>query len=424
VTFVSRALLDVLFASLWQDAIIGLCAAALLVVIGKRLNAATRHVVLQAALVAMVVVPALTTLPHISSSAITLSGYGTASSAAATGAGNAQHASGLRSIDVALADRVALAIAAVWVAGALAFFLRIALGAAQLSRFVRQSERLENRNGVRVYASPRIPVPVAFGLLRPAIVVPTEIVAQGGTELECVLLHELAHVHRRDAWLHTFERIVHALLYFNPAVILLLASLELEREAACDDWAVAHSRDTEAYTHSLAVLAVRTSFNVEMPAACGAIGFGHGIVNRIERLEDQRRNGSLLLSPFALGGFAFMLIGLALSLQLLAPAIAFSPQATVVQPAVASSSCTRGAMITYPARPQGQLPAGSVTVKVSVSPTGNVTAATVATSSGIAILDRAAVKAAKESGYEPAMRNCKPVAGMYLFKLSTAGAEL
>jgi TonB family protein len=70
------------------------------------------------------------------------------------------------------------------------------------------------------------------------------------------------------------------------------------------------------------------------------------------------------------------------------------------------------------------LPAGSVTVKVSVSPTGNVTAATVATSSGIAILDRAAVKAAKESGYEPAMRNCKPVAGMYLFKLSTAGAEL
>jgi TonB family protein len=422
-TYVSRALLDVLFASLWQDAVIGLCAAAVLLVIGKRLNAATRHVILQAALVAMVAVPAVTTLPHIASGAIAFSGYGTGASGAAAAAANAQNSSGLRSIDVALADRVALAIAAVWLAGALAFFLRIALGVAQLSRFVRQSERLENRNGVRVYASPRIPVPVAFGLLRPAIVVPSEIVAQGGIEFECVLLHELAHVQRRDAWLHTFERIAHALLFFNPAVILLLSSLELEREAACDDWAVAHSRDTEAYTHSLAVLAVRTSFNVEMPAACGAIGFGHGIVNRIERLEDRHRNGSLLLSPLALGGFAFMLISIALSLQLLAPAIAFSPQATIVQPAAASSSCTRDAMVSYPAPPQGPLPAGKVSVDVAVSPTGAVTSAKVAHSSGNAALDRAAVKLAKESGYEPAMRNCKPVAGTYLFMFNSSGVK-
>jgi TonB family protein len=418
---VLRTLIDVLFASLWQDAIIGLCVGIPLFLTGRRVNARTRHLILQAALLAMVVVPTVTTLPHIAHASLTVSGYGSTVSATATSANNDRGPFDLRRIDLVLGDPVVLAIAVVYLAGAIAFLLRIALGIAQLSRLVRQSERLSNRNGVRIYSSARIPVAVAFGLLRPAIAVPSQIVAEGGTELECILLHELAHVHRRDAWLHTFERIAHAVLYFNPAVVILLQSLELEREAACDDWAVAHSRDTTAYAQSLATLAVRTSFNIEMPAACGATGFGHGIVNRIERLEDKRRNGSLLLSPFALGGFVFVLLSVALTLQLLAPAVAFSPQQSIVKTTAAASKCSREVSVVFPARPSEPLPAGTTFVNVLVSPSGAVTRATIATSSGNTVLDRAAVKLAKESSYEPAMRNCKPVAGIYHFMFSSAG---
>jgi TonB family protein len=264
---------------------------------------------------------------------------------------------------------------------------------------------------------------VAFGLVCPAIIVPIDIVRAGGDDLECVLLHELAHVRRRDPWSHTFERFVQALLFFNPAVVLLLQSIALEREAACDDWAVAHSHDAPKYARSLATLAVRTGVGADVLAACGAMGFGHAIINRIERLEDLRHNGSLTLSPYALGGFAFMLITIALSLQMLAPAIAFSPQMHISQVAAAPSKCTQSVMVTFPASTPDSLPAGSATIKVSVSPTGAVTAATISQSSGNATFDRAAITAAKESGYTPAMRNCKPVAGFYLFKLSNPGVK-
>ncbi len=418
---VSRALLDVLFASLWQDAIIGVCVGAILAVAGKRLNAATRHTILQAALVVMVVVPAATTLPHVTSGSVTAIGYGGASSASAIAPSNAQSMFIFRSIEVTLADRVVFTVVAIWLAAVVGFAIRILLGAVHLSRFARRSDRLADRNGVRVYASSCIPVPVAIGLVHPAIIIPSDIVDGGGKELECVLLHELAHVQRRDAWSHTFERVIRAALFFNPAIILLLQSLALEREAACDDWAVAHSRDTAAYTHSLALLAVRTSFNIEMPATCGVIGFGHGIVNRIERLEDQSRNGSLILSPLTIGGFAFVLVSIALSLQLLVPAVAFAPKPAMVQTAATVSNCSRSATITIPAQPSGPLPSGTARVEVFVSAAGSVTGARVAYSSGSVVLDRAAVKLARESAYAPALRNCKPVAGAYQFILSSGG---
>jgi TonB family protein len=418
----ARTLLDVLFASLWQDAIIGIALGMVLLLAGKRLNAVSRHVVLQAALIAMIVCPVATTIAHLGGHDATISGYGTAANDASNLSTNAQPSLDLRRIRVTLGDPMVLSVVVIWIVGAATFALRIALGILQLSRAVRRSEVAGERNGVRVYASSVLRVPVALGLIRPAIIVPADLVYRGGNELECVLLHELAHVQRHDAWSHTLERIVHALLFFNPAVMLLLQSLELEREAACDDWAVAHLRDTVSYTHSLATLAIRSSFNADMPAACGAMGFGHAIVSRIERLEDHRRNGSLLLSPLALGGFTSMLVSIALALQLLAPAIAFSAQPQLAKNTPLSSNCRRDVMVTFPAQPPGPLPSGRASVEVSVAATGVVTSAKIARSSGNAILDRAAVKMAKESAYEPAMRNCKPTAGTYHFMFTSTGA--
>jgi TonB family protein len=414
-----RTLLEILFASVWQDALIGICVGALLLAAGKRLNAATRHVILQAALLVVVALPIGVTLSHLHTYAAIESGRGSAA-ASASATEHSQNTTLLRNIDFVLADRAVLWLVGIWLAGAAAFLLRITFGVAQLRRIVLRSERIADRDGVRVYASPSIPVPVALGLLRPAIVVPSELAREGGEALDCVVLHELAHVRRRDAWSHTFERIVHALFYFNPAILVLLKSLAIEREAACDDWAVAHSHDTQTYAHNLAVLALQSGISVELPAACGAVGFGHAIVNRIARLEDRHRNGSLLLSPFAFGGCTFVLLSIALSVQLLAPAIAFAPQPTIVQTA-SSSNCTRSALVAAPAQPPGPLPAGRVTVDVSISPSGAVTGAKIGKSSGNTTLDRAALKMAHESAYEPAMRNCKPVAGKYLFIFTSSG---
>jgi protein TonB len=64
---------------------------------------------------------------------------------------------------------------------------------------------------------------------------------------------------------------------------------------------------------------------------------------------------------------------------------------------------------------------GSVSVKVSLSPTGGVTGATIYKSSGNSLLDNAAVQAAKESTYAPEIDNCEKVAGDYIFRADFEG---
>src|SRR5579864_6803752 len=76
----ARTLLDVLFASLWQDACVAICVAVVLALAGKRLNAATRHVVLQAALLVMIALPFVTTLSHVQSYQLSATGHGTTAS--------------------------------------------------------------------------------------------------------------------------------------------------------------------------------------------------------------------------------------------------------------------------------------------------------------------------------------------------------
>ena len=58
---------------------------------------------------------------------------------------------------------------------------------------------------------------------------------------------------------------------------------------------------------------------------------------------------------------------------------------------------------------------GTAVIKVSLDPSGKVTATTVAQSSGNDGLDRVAQQMANDSVYEPKVENCKDVAGVYMF---------
>ncbi len=270
---VARVLLDVLFASLWQDALIAICIAAILFFWDRNLNAATRHVILQSALVAIVLVPLVTTLVNVMPHEIEVVGHGvTGHSPTSVVPADNSPTPGHR-IDVVLSDRAVLMFIGAWVIGVFVLSLRVGLGSLQLQRLVRRSKRLADYHGVRLYASTDVVVPLAFGFATPSMMVPTALAADPGEDGECVLLHELAHVRRHDAWANACERILHTLFFFNPAVSLMLRAIALEREAACDDWAVAHSQDIDTYTRSLAAFAVRGVNHNGTTAAFGAMVF-------------------------------------------------------------------------------------------------------------------------------------------------------
>jgi len=131
-------------------------------------------------------------------------------------------------------------------------------------------------------------LPFSLGPLRPTVVLPRFACAPG-PQLDAVLLHELAHLARRDHWLLFFERTVTTLFFFWPPVHWAARRLADTRELACDEHALACSTlPAHAYGQQL-LNVVQTARGRAASAGALAIGpRGPRLERRIDSLLSQR----------------------------------------------------------------------------------------------------------------------------------------
>lgn len=82
--------------------------------------------------------------------------------------------------------------------------------------------------------------PLVVGLWRPTILLPLTVMQQlDDAELEAVLVHELVHVRRRDAWFRLAQSLLETTYFFHPVVWWAGRELRALREDACDEATVA-----------------------------------------------------------------------------------------------------------------------------------------------------------------------------------------
>ena len=103
--------------------------------------------------------------------------------------------------------------------------------------------------------SERAAMPVAYGVWRPTVLMPAA--ADGWTEdrLRIVLLHELAHVKRRDCLTHMLAQVACGLYWFNPLAWVAARRVRAERERACDDLVLAAGTPGPDYADQLLEIA-------------------------------------------------------------------------------------------------------------------------------------------------------------------------
>jgi beta-lactamase regulating signal transducer with metallopeptidase domain len=85
-----------------------------------------------------------------------------------------------------------------------------------------------------LWVLPGLSSPATLGWRRPQVIVPPACEQQDEAELKAVFWHELKHVERRDALWNALVRACCNLLWFHPAVHHAVASLNAQRELACD----------------------------------------------------------------------------------------------------------------------------------------------------------------------------------------------
>jgi len=154
---------------------------------------------------------------------------------------------------------------------------------------------------VRLRASASSVMPLALGLKHSAIVIPTWMLQELSSEdLERIVLHEVAHIIRRDALLTITAGFVSATAWFSPGLLWLHRRFCVERELACDEWAV-EAGQRRSYALCLAGVATRLSGSREPYASHEAFLGSSGTLYRIQSLVTGRRTaGKPITAVFAL----------------------------------------------------------------------------------------------------------------------------
>jgi beta-lactamase regulating signal transducer with metallopeptidase domain len=123
---------------------------------------------------------------------------------------------------------------------------------------LRFEEHLRDAGTSRVpqlLVSAEVISPFAAGFLRPVVILPEILLEEmAEPELDYVLVHELAHIARRDDWSNLLGRMASAVLVLHPVAAWVLGRIHREREIACDDWVVAQTGSAVPYAVTLARL--------------------------------------------------------------------------------------------------------------------------------------------------------------------------
>jgi beta-lactamase regulating signal transducer with metallopeptidase domain len=155
--------------------------------------------------------------------------------------------------------------------------------------FQQLTIRLGVRQEVAFFESAVLHIPVVIGHLKPLIFLPAGVLTRlSPAEVEAVLLHELAHIMRKDYLVNLFQLGAESIFFFNPALLWMSALLREVREHCCDDMAIATTNNKKEFIQALVsfreVAAVPTRYEVAFPAA------KNQLLKRVSRIIYQRNS--------------------------------------------------------------------------------------------------------------------------------------
>jgi beta-lactamase regulating signal transducer with metallopeptidase domain len=355
------AILDVLTTAALKAGVI-LAIAGLVTVVWRSASAAAKHLVWTVAVAASLAVPALTTLlSRLDTPRIEVASLKTAAPRDATvmpepvvhqaaqpqadllapmypaehpeidnfvsDVGNAEP---VREPPVTASFEWRPALLELWLAGMLVTLLPLMIGIVRVRMLERTARPSRTRRWhdliagspsithlsarVRILESSATAMPMTWGIFRPTLLVPSNTDRWPDWQCRDILLHELAHVERKDCLTQLVAQMACAVYWFNPLVWIAAGRMKVERELACDDRVISAGSRASDYASNL--LDVARSLRAPSLTSHTAIAMARPsqLSGRLLAVLDTRRNRRRVTRRIAAGtslATAFVVLPLA-----------------------------------------------------------------------------------------------------------------
>jgi hypothetical protein len=223
-----------------------------------------------------------------------------------------------------------IAAIALYAAGALFFFVWIAVGWILARRLVGRAVRVTCDNRAPVFESAAVVTPMTTGIVSPCVLLPVAWREWPDDKLRAVLAHENAHIARRDSLVALLAHANRAIFWFHPLAWWLERTLAVTAEHACDETAARKLGQPRRYAEVLLDMAeaVRLRGHRVSWQTIGVDGSGL-LGTRIDRLlkgDAMARMSAVQRVAVAVGCAAVLVLAIACRQQIAAEPLRPDPE--------------------------------------------------------------------------------------------------
>jgi beta-lactamase regulating signal transducer with metallopeptidase domain len=150
------------------------------------------------------------------------------------------------------------------------------------ARLNELAKKISVKQPVRLLRSVVAKIPMVAGHFKPVILIPAGMLTTlPEKEIEAILLHELAHIRRKDYLVNLLQSFAEIIFFFNPAVLWLSSLIRDERENCCDDIAIGEVKNKKEFIQALLSFHENNALSTYAPSFPGR---KNHLVNRVRRI--------------------------------------------------------------------------------------------------------------------------------------------
>jgi len=138
---------------------------------------------------------------------------------------------------------------------------------------------------IQLLESAIVRAPVVVGFLKPVILLPFGLLSNIPPEqIEAILLHELAHIRRKDYLVNLVQSFADVVFFFNPALLWISSRVREERENCCDEVAISHTKNKKQFIHALVAFQEYAVHQTSKEPVIAFAGRKNYLLNRVRRI--------------------------------------------------------------------------------------------------------------------------------------------